>query len=454
MKILVINNLYPPHYVGGYELHCEQVSEGLRGRGHEVQVLTSDYLTSRAEVPQPHVHRVLRIHGMFGNPWLPIHQLEKLERHNNQQLRLFLKSFQPDLVYCWNFSGLSKSMLFTLQRSEVPTVFAVCDHWLARASQSDVWLRWWNRKPQSPRNGLLRKFWIATGHRRRVQLIAPTNPVEQLCFPRIYFCSNSLRDFTVAAGFDVKHAAVIYCPINTSRFQSKPKAAEAPVRRLLYVGRLHEDKGVMTALRAMYIIKGKFDVTLSVYGSGNPDYERKLKDLVRHQNLPVQFFSALPPSEMPAVYAAHDALLFTSEWPEPFALTPLEAMASGMPVIGTTTGGSIELFRDRKNCLTYKAGDFEELAERIVELISDRSMRVKIATLGQQEVRARFAEPVILDEVEHYLNETLEKCGEGIASRVAEVSKTATEAFSRIAGLATGDTAGLETCATKHSSHA
>jgi len=409
MKILVINNLYPPHYVGGYELHCAQVTEGLRARGHEIQVLTSDYTTNRPDVPQPHVHRALRIHGMFGNPWLPIHKLEQLEKHNNQQLRVLLRSFKPDLVYGWNFSGLSKSMLFTIQNTNVATVFAICDHWLARSPESDVWLRWWNRKPQSTKNRVLRAAWTTMGHRRRVQTIAPTNPVEQLRFPRLYFCSSSLRDFTVAAGFDVKHGAVIYCPINTSRFTSAPKSAEAPVRRLLYVGRLHEDKGVMTALRAMYEVKSKFDGTLSVYGSGSPEYERKLHDFVRHHNLPVQFFSALPPSEMPGIYAAHDALLFTSEWPEPFALTPLEAMASGLPVIGTTTGGSIELFRDHKNCLTYKAGDFEDLAEQISELVGDRSMRVKLATLGQQEVRARYAEPVIVDQVEQYIKQTLQQ---------------------------------------------
>ncbi len=409
MKILVINNLYPPHYVGGYELHCEQITEGLRARGHEMWVLTSDYCSTRPDVHQPHVQRVLRIHGMFGNPWLPIHKLEKLERHNNEQLRVLLKSFQPELVYCWNFSGLSKSMLFTLQYCGVPAVFAVCDHWLARSAYSDVWLRWWNGKPQSTKNRLLRSFWTATGHRRRLDSTAPTDPMEKLRFPRIYFCSNSLRDFTVAAGFAVKHGAVIYCPINTSRFQSSPKPAESPVRRLLYVGRLHEDKGVMTALRAMYVVKGKFEGTLSVYGSGTRDYEKKLHDFVRQHELPVQFFNALPPSEMPATYAEHDALLFTSEWPEPFALTPLEAMASGLPVIGTTTGGSVELFRDHKNCLTYKAGDFEDLAERILELVAERSVRVKIATLGQQEVRARFAEPVILDRVEEYLKETLQK---------------------------------------------
>ena len=62
------------------------------------------------------------------------------------------------------------------------------------------------------------------------------------------------------------------------------------------------------------------------------------------------------------VYRQHDALLFTSEWEEPFALTPLEAMACGLPVIGTTTGGSKELFRCGSNALTYTAGNHHELA--------------------------------------------------------------------------------------------
>ena len=41
MKILVLSNLYPPDFIGGYELGCRQVSDALRGRGHEVLVLTS-----------------------------------------------------------------------------------------------------------------------------------------------------------------------------------------------------------------------------------------------------------------------------------------------------------------------------------------------------------------------------------------------------------------------------
>jgi glycosyltransferase involved in cell wall biosynthesis len=83
-------------------------------------------------------------------------------------------------------------------------------------------------------------------------------------------------------------------------------------------------------------------------------------------------------------------------------------MASGLPVIGTTTGGSRELFRDRDNSLTYNAGQSDELAERIVRLVGDAELRARIAATGQAEVRASYDEPHIVDQIEAYLKETLE----------------------------------------------
>ena len=41
MKILVLSNLYPPDFLGGYELACRQVVDALRRRGHDVRVLTT-----------------------------------------------------------------------------------------------------------------------------------------------------------------------------------------------------------------------------------------------------------------------------------------------------------------------------------------------------------------------------------------------------------------------------
>ena len=410
VKFLVLSNLYPPHYLGGYEVNCHRTARALQTRGHEIHVLTSTYgiENPKATANEAGITRVLRIHGMFGAPWLGIFQLEKLERDNNAILRKTISDFKPDLVYVWNMGGLSKSMLFTLQKIGVPTVFFVSDHWVARCEKADVWLNWWNQKDPSVPQRILRGVWNLSGRRQQIQQIAPTNPVRHLRFPRIYFCSRALRDGTAEAGFDVRHGGVIYCPVDIQRFQAVPRTAAQPLKNFLYVGRLHEDKGVMTALRAIALVRGQFNGHLNIVGRGEPDYEAKLKSFVAENKLPVTFSSVSNPDEMPKIYAANDALLFTSEWPEPFAITPLEAMASGLPVIATTTGGSIELFRHKENALTYEAGNAEQLAERILELTQNNSLRGKIAVAGHCEVREKFSEDKIVSQIDDYLRETLQ----------------------------------------------
>ena len=408
MKILVLSNLFPPHYIGGYELRCQTVVNALRARGHVVQVLTSNHgvAATPANSAETSVSRTLRIHGFFGHPWLGIRKLRELELHNNRVLRDAVDQFRPDLVHVWNLGGLSKSFCLTLQQLAVPAVFDVSDHWIARSLVADVWLDWWNRQRPALPARLLRWFWTLTGARARWSQIAPTNPVRDIRWPRIYFCSRALRELTAAKGYAVQHGEVIYCPVDIQRFRGEPVSESRPLRKLLYVGRLAEDKGVMTAIKAMAAVQGRFTGELHIYGQGDPDYTRQLKRFVDQHRLPV-FFHTANAAEMPAVYRAHDALLFTSEWEEPFALTPLEAMASGLPVIGTMTGGSQELFRHGKNALTYTAGNPDELAQRILLLDADPKGRARLAAEGYAEVRVRFAEPVIMDQIESYLvNET------------------------------------------------
>ena len=151
---------------------------------------------------------------------------------------------------------------------------------------------------------------------------------------------------------------------------------------------------------------GKFNGELHIFGKGDADYTAELHSFVTSNNLPVTFSSA-GMDEMPRIYRDHDALLFTSEWAEPFALTPLEAMASGLPVIGTTTGGSREIFRHRDNALTYTAGNAGELAERILELDQSPSLRARIAATGHDEVRATYSLASVVDQIEHYLKESI-----------------------------------------------
>ena len=405
MKILFLTNLYPPHYVGGYELVCAAVNNAMRERGHLTHVLTSNHQVKDG-VAEEGVERSLWIHGYFGHPWLNIRQLRALEFHNNQTLRAAVGRFAPDLVHVFNLGGLSKSMIVTLDRLGVPTVFYVSDHWIARGLDADVWLTWWNRSNPSVGARLLRAAWTLSGCRKAWDQVAPTMAARSIHFRRLQFCSRFLRDHTAAAGFDVQHGRVIYNSIDPARFCGSIAPPEESLRRLLWVGRFADDKGPMTALKAMEALKGRFDGGLTLCGRGDPDYTDSLADFASQRNLPVTFLEA-EAAQMPGIYRSHQALLFTSEWEEPFALTPLEAMACGLPVIGTTTGGSAEIFRAGENALTYPAGNAELLAQRILELAADPALRTRIAAAGQSDVRARFSEAAIMNQTEGFLLEAV-----------------------------------------------
>src|SRR5204862_430057 len=77
---------------------------------------------------------------------------------------------------------------------------------------------------------------------------------------------------------------------------------------------------------------------------------------------------------------------------EPFSRTILEALASGLPVVGSAAGAAGELLRHGENALTFAPGNAEELALRIQELQTNAALRCRLAEAGQSEVLSRFNE--------------------------------------------------------------
>src|SRR3569623_941437 len=114
LRILVLSNLYPPDYIGGYELCCRQVVDGLLSRDHEVRVLTT---TPRVPcAPVDHVQRafrlvncydaycVLRSQQVTRRMWEAAANL--VDAHNVQVLLNAIEEFEPDVVYIWNLAGI------------------------------------------------------------------------------------------------------------------------------------------------------------------------------------------------------------------------------------------------------------------------------------------------------------------------------------------------------------
>jgi glycosyltransferase involved in cell wall biosynthesis len=114
----------------------------------------------------------------------------------------------------------------------------------------------------------------------------------------------------------------------------------------------------------------------------------------------LKFKGNVPREQMPQVFAEHDVLVFPSIWPEPLARVVQEAMACGLVVIGTTTGGTPELLQDGKNGLTFPAEDARQLATKIELVVKDRDLRARLAAAARQTIEQRFTLGHMVDQIE------------------------------------------------------
>ena len=414
MKILVVTNLYPPHHIGGYELGCRDVVEKLRARDHAVRVLTSAFRHDDRPLVETDVERSLQFAAAGPSPD---------QRAECGKLTNAMRRFSPDVVYFWNQFGLCRWLPVAARWHGCRAAFFLSDTnfvswrvgaWVARFAGK-------NHDPLtpalSPSDGERVAGRPGEGHgmvSKLVQFLFGKTflvrgwPViqNQPC----HFASEFLRDLAQKNGIRIakRNSLVAHWGIDLSQFAVAPRECW-PARRLLYVGQMIPQKGVHTAIAAFAVLAqetGFETLTFTLAGNGmHPEYGKKLRALPAELGVPgrVQFLGRVPRAELARVYAEHDVLVFPSEWDEPFAITPLEAMASGLAVVGTTTGGSGELFRDRETAMTFRAGDAADGARAIRELCGDRELFETIRRNGQREVREKHTLDAMVDKIEESL---------------------------------------------------
>jgi glycosyltransferase involved in cell wall biosynthesis len=430
VKILVLTNLYPPHHAGTFDVRCQTNTEALKLRGHSLKVLTSNHGMT-GEQRSPEIDRRLFLNGAFGHPEVSrFREVKALEAHNHGVLREAIANFKPDLIHCYSLHGLSKSLIFSLRHSRVPTVYDVADDWIAQGVKSDPWLMFWNR----PGLNLFRAGLELSGRRSAADVQTPTrmmkgydrvpqlwgnqnettrrdaNSISAFRLDRLYFCSQALKDATAEAGFRVNHAEVIHFGIDTQGFVGDVKPSTEPLNRFLVVGHLDPQSGAMTAVQAMkHLRDAGANAILGIYGQGDSLCIAGIRSYIATHQLPVEFLTVSNLArDLPGLYRRHDALVYPVEWNEPFSTIPLEAMACGLPVIGAQAGGAAELLRHGENALTFTPGDAAGLAQQMEILQRDPKLRARLADTAQQEVISKYNQTSVMDRIENYLQTSLE----------------------------------------------
>ena len=346
MRVLTVGNLYPPQHLGGYELMWQAAVAGLRARGHDVRVLTTDTRIRDEPDTDPAVERSLRWYWRDHEfPRMGRRAVRALERHNREVL--LRAAHDADLVSWWSMGGMSMRLIGV---PRAPAVSVVHDDWLLYGPKVD------RARGPLPRAAAL-------GHG--------------------LFVSQTTLDRARGGGWAPETAEVIHSGYDEGRF--RPAEPTPWGWRLLLAGRLDARKGHRTAVAALDRLS---DATLTIAGAGD---DRLGEELARHPR--VELTGPLDPSALARVYAEHDAVLFPTEWSEPWGLVPLEAMAVGRPVVATGTGGSGEYLRDGENCVLHRPGDDEGLAACVRRLAGDEALRARLREGG-----ARTAERHTLTE--------------------------------------------------------
>ncbi len=144
--------------------------------------------------------------------------------------------------------------------------------------------------------------------------------------------------------------------------------------QVLCVGRLIRRKGQHHLIEAVQRLKDNgSDVQLELVGTGDAlkSYQMRARDLGVADR--VRFAGYVPREEMPARYAAADVFVLPS-YNEGMSVATLEAMAAGLPVVVTRTGGTPELVEEGVNGLTFQWADVEALSAHLRRLATDRSL--------------------------------------------------------------------------------
>lgn len=407
MRILIVSNYYPPFEIGGWGQLTYDVTQLLRARGHTTHVLASSYRQDELVQPESGVSRDLHLESPDHVHYRPIYtwQHRRHEAENRQTIERLAASFAPDIVYVNGMWNLPHNVAHTLERlCPGRVIYYMASYWPAEMDAhtaywtdptANPWLRW----PKKAVGQFVRRFWLT---------VAPRN---QLDFRLVLCVSDYMRRNIVAqAGIPEGQTRVVYNGIDPQAFPMRSLNTMSPETRLLYAGRLSPDKGVHIIVQALAHLKQKqpdAPICLSIVGAGSPEYEAHLQQLVAQENVVdwVQFKPRVPREEMAHVLAAHDVLIFSSIWPEPLARMVQEAMACGLIVIGTTTGGTPEILHDGHNGLTYPAEDAAALAQKIEEIANDAELRRRLAVAARQTVEKQFTMDRMIDELEMYFEQ-------------------------------------------------
>ena len=386
MKLLILTNLYPPQELGGYGRCMADFAWGLRERGHQVEVLTSNtpHLgPSSSEGPSGEaVYRRLKLKGSYEGgikPTVDKGELQKIGEANSSTIKeIWERSGPYDGVLVGNIDLLGVEVINTLPENGVPIL-----HHIGFVNAPFY-------PNQKPRN-------------HGYQLIAASKAVRYALQQAGLENENSKME--------EEKIAVVYPGVRSELFGMKPTGRSLPeplngknenlklgsIRsplKVCFAGLLMGSKGAHTLIDALVNLKRRgINVEGHIAGgSFQAGYRERLEKILEENRIDcVNFTGQLSRQSLARLFRLHHVCVFPSIHPEAFGIVGAEAMASGIALISSGVGGAVELFEDNESGILFEAGNADAIAEKLYELCNNPSRLRQIAQKGEEHAREKLS---------------------------------------------------------------
>jgi glycosyltransferase involved in cell wall biosynthesis len=358
MRVLLLNYEYPP-FGGSDGIACQALARGLAARGATVDVVTSGDFDGRTQEPFRDADS--------GEDGLLTVQRVKCRRAQIQPsgvrdvisylratvpvVRHRLSSEPYDLVHVF-FSSATGAMLPLLNLGDVPVVVS--------------------HRSSAPSRPLLRALtgWI---WRRADRVVA----VSESLGNEIRRGSPNLRYAVIPDGVDL------------TRFRPTLRRRPSARLRCLAVARLVEREGLGDLIRAIGLLDRE-RCELEIVGAGSD--ELSLRQLAAGLGISDRVFFGGTPDRDTLARRYRDSDVFTvASWEEAQGDVFAQALASGLPIVGTNVGGIPELVAHGENGLLVPPRDPAALASAIRHLVDHPELRARMSRQNRADAEARLS---------------------------------------------------------------
>jgi len=388
MKILIATDTYYPD-VNGAAYFAYRLATILAERGHNVFVMCP----SRSFKNTVSNDKGVTVYGIRSIP-IPVYQNFRISPlFISRTIRRAVEEISPDIVHIQNHFLIGKQAVSAAKKLGIPVIGTNhfmpenLVHYLHLPETAEKWLR---------------KFAWRECIRIFRQLDFVTTPTKTA----VALLKN--------AGFS-KDVIPISCGIDLDRFKPTNDGAylerrfaiptDKPV--LLYVGRLDKEKRIDLILRALPDILRVTSVHLVLAGIGKE--KQKLEELTEKLGIQkaVTFTGFVPDEDLQNIYRIADIFVIAGI-AELQSIVTMEAMASGLPVVAVNAMALPELVHDGENGYLFSDGDKQMLAEKIIAILTNQTMRAQMAKKSLEIIKDHDINKII-EKYESIYNEIINR---------------------------------------------